>query len=103
MTEPAPVTFRDFAAAVMGGDVDRAATVLETLLRLSPDAASAAANHFRQQMATAGQPFMMKAMGLRQAVTGGTDAEVDALLAECFGLAPDAASSARAAVRETAR
>lgn len=97
------VTFRDFAAAAMGGDTERAASVLETLLELDADGATAAATHFKQQMASAGQPFMIKAMGLRNAVTGGTDAEIEQLLSDCFGLAGDSAKTSLAAIKQRFR
>lgn len=93
----AELTFRDFAGAIMQGDAAAAATVLETLLALSPDQARAAAEHFRSQMAD--PAFMPKAMGLRHAVTSGTDAEIAALLTDCFGLAEPARTSAVAALR----
>lgn len=78
------VTFRDFAGAVMRGDAPAAAAVLETLLGLPPDQAAAATDHFRGRMAD--PAFVPKAMGLRGAVTTGTDAEIAALLGDCFGL-----------------
>jgi hypothetical protein len=59
----ADLTFRDFAGAVMQGDASRAASVLQELLALSPDAATAATAHFRDRMTDPG--FMPKAMGLR--------------------------------------
>jgi len=68
----------------MRGDAAAAATVLETLLGLPADQATAAAEHFRSRMAD--PAFMPKAMGLRNAVTSGSDAEIRALLADCFGL-----------------
>lgn len=80
------LTFRDFAGAVMGNDLARAAEVLKALLALDDDHAKAAAAHFHAQMTTAGPSFMGKAMGLRTAVTGGSGEEVSALLDECFGL-----------------
>ena len=96
----ADVTFRDFAAAVMGNDPAAAASVLQTLLGLSPDAASAATAHFRAAMTTGGPPFMGKAMGLRTAVTSGTDPEIGALLVECFGLEAATVPAAIAALRK---
>lgn len=92
------LTFRDFAGAVMAGDVPRAGTVLETLLELDEPAARAAAEHFQSQMQSQGQDFMMKAMGLRTAVTGGDAGATTGLLQECFGLDESAASSAREAL-----
>lgn len=91
------VTFRDFAGAVMRGDASAAAGVLETLLGLGPDQAAAATAHFRGRMAD--PAFMPKAMGLRTAVTSGTDAEIAALLADCFGLEGEAQGAAVAALR----
>lgn len=82
----AEVTFRDFAAAIMKGDVDAAGAVLQPLLGLGPAAARAAAQHFQAQSAALGPAFMGKAMGLRTAVAGGPDAEISALLRDCFGL-----------------
>jgi len=97
------VTFRDFAAAAMSGDTDRAASVLQALLDLPAEPAAAAAVHFQEQMASAGQPFMMKAMGLRTAVTEGTDSEIEKLLVECFGLDQDVARSSVAALKQRYR
>ena len=88
------VTFRDFAAAAMQNDRARAAGVLQELLGLDSERATAAAGHFTAQMAAQGQPFMMKAMGLRTAVTSGSDDDIGALLRECFGL--DAATTTAA-------
>lgn len=93
------VTFRDFAAAVMTGDTDAAAAFLETLLALDRARATAATAHFQQQMTEQGQNFMMKAMGLRTAVTSGSDAELSSLLADCFGLEGDELDGAVAALR----
>lgn len=96
----AEVTFRDFAGAVMRKDTAAAARVLEELLRLDAASATAAATHFDGQMAQAGPAFMMKAMGLRTAVTSGTDGEMRALLGECFGLEGEPATRAVEALRE---
>jgi len=79
-------TFRDFAAAAMGGKSDEAARVLGELLGLEPAAAATAAAHFQDRAKTGGQDFMMKAMGLRQAVTAPDDAPARELVATCFGL-----------------
>lgn len=85
MPRMSQLTFRDFAGAVMEGNSRRAAEVLQQLLGLDDAAASAAAAHFQKGMA--GDPaFMGKAMGLRTAVTGGSDDEIRALLRDCFGL-----------------
>ncbi|MBL0220604.1 MAG: hypothetical protein IPQ07_42900 [Myxococcales bacterium] len=97
----ADVTFRDFAAAVMGNDTERAASVLTQLLGLAAGVATDATTHFRAQMTSAGPAFMGKAMGLRTAVTTGTDAEIGGLLVECFGLPAAAVSGAVATLRQT--
>lgn len=93
------VTFRDFAGAVMGGDTARAAEVLGQLLALDAAAAAAAAAHFEASM-KADPAFVAKAMGLRQAVTGGSDDDIAALLADCFGLGGAAVPAAVAALRK---
>lgn len=95
----AEVTFRDFAGAVMQNDTAGAGRVLQQLLQLEATRAQAAASHFQQQMTQAGPGFMMKAMGLRAAVTEGSDGDIRALLAECFGLDADEAGSAAASLR----
>jgi hypothetical protein len=84
------LTFRDFAGHVMRGDPAAAASVLESLLGLAPESARAATEHFRTRMTE--PSFMPKAMGLRTAVTSGSDGEIAALLGDCFGL--DAAGQA---------
>ncbi len=94
----ADVTFRDFAAAMMQGNLTGAASVLETLLELSPDQARAASEHFRGRMAD--PAFMPKAMGLRTAVTGGDDAQIGDLLSDCFGLDAATRAAAVAALRK---
>ena len=93
------LTFRDFAGAIMGGDTARAAHVLGALLGLEEAEAVAAATHFQTTMA-ADPAFMQKAMGLRAAVTGGTDAEISALLGDCFGLTGPAVPTALATLRK---
>jgi hypothetical protein len=92
------LTFRDFAGAIMGGDSTRAAHVLGALLGLEAAEAAAAVNHFQTSM-TADPAFMQKAMGLRAAVTGGTNDEITALLGDCFGLTGATARAALAALR----
>ena len=94
MSEP---TFRDFAMAAMQGNVDTAAGTLEALLGLTEPQAKAATEHFRSRLADPG--FVPKAMGLRTAVTSGSDAQIDELLGECFGLAGDVRTAATATVR----
>jgi len=83
----ANVTFRDFAGAIMQGNVDAAGGVLQQLLGLPAEGARAAAEHFHTQSTAQGPAFMGKAMGLRAAMTSGVDSEIGALLSECFGLA----------------
>jgi hypothetical protein len=96
MSAPEP-TFRDFAGAVMRGDAAAAAAVLEALLGLGAEQAAAATAHFRGRMAD--PAFMPKAMGLRAAVTSGSDAEIGALLGDCFGLEGAARGAAVSALR----
>jgi hypothetical protein len=96
----ADVTFRDFAGAIMRGDEAAAASVLEVLLGLSTEQARAAATHFRAQIAVQGAAFMPKAMGLRTAVTTGSDAEIAGLLGDCFGLSEPAVTGAVARLRQ---
>ncbi|MBA3540328.1 MAG: hypothetical protein H0T79_12000 [Deltaproteobacteria bacterium] len=96
----ADLTFRDFAGAIMRGDAATAASVLATLLALEPDAAAAATEHFRARMTGNDPAFMQKAMGLRTAVTSGSDAEIAALLEDCFGLDAAARPGALAALRQ---
>jgi hypothetical protein len=95
----AELTFRDFAAAIMQNNRARAAEILQELLGVDAAHGEAAANHFAQQMAAQGQGFMMKSMGLRTALTSGTDAEIGALLHECFGLDSATTATAVAALR----
>ena len=97
MTASGP-TFRDFAGALMSGHDDQAAAVLETLLALDAQAARAATRHFRTGMTEGGQPFMMKAMGLRGAVQGGDQEAIRSLLIDCFGLGGEALDEAVAAL-----
>ncbi len=93
----ADVTFRDFAGAVMQGNLAAAASVLETLLELSPERAREATEHFRARMPD--PAFMPKAMSLRTAVTTGSDAQIGDLLGDCFGLDGAARTTALAAIR----
>ena len=92
------LTFRDFAGAIMGGDTARAADVLGQLLEIEPGVAAAAVAHFGTK--TSDPAFMVKAMGLRTAVTSGTDEEITTLLGECFGLQDAARATALAALRK---
>lgn len=96
------VTFRDFAGAIMKGDVDGAGAVLQQLLGLDADGGRAAARHFQAQMTASGPAFMGKAMGLRTAVTGGSPDEIGALLRDCFGLADAPLATAVATLRPPA-
>ena len=82
----AELTFRDFAASIMKGDVEGGGKVLETLLGLDAAGARAASAHFHTQTTSAGPAFMGKAMGLRTAVASGSQDEIAALLRDCFGL-----------------
>jgi len=95
----AQMTFRDFVGAVMGSDLARAAEVLEALLSLDKTAAAAAVAHFQKSM-TDDPGFMGKAMGLRTAVTSGSDGEIAALLGDCFGLTGAAKDGAVATLRK---
>src|SRR5262245_28307405 len=79
------VSFRDFAGAIMQGDGATASCHLVTLLEVPAATADAAAKHFQQAMAQ-GPDFMMKAMGLRTAVTDPDLAKTTGLLVDCFGL-----------------
>lgn len=96
MTAPDP-TFRDFAGAVMRNDPAAAASVLESLLGLGVPEATAATAHFRGRIAD--PAFMPKAMGLRAAMASGTDAEIGALIEECFGISGPARDAVVAALR----
>ena len=80
-------------------DTARAAEVLAELLGLESAAATAAATHFDAAM-KADPAFMAKAMGLRAAVTGGSDGDIAALLGDCFGLSGAAVPSAVATLRK---
>ena len=93
------LTFRDFAGAIMENNSKRAAEVLEQLLGLDATLATAAASHFQSRMA-ADPAFMGKAMGLRAAVTGGSDSDIGTLLGECFALNGAALQAAVAALRK---
>ncbi len=87
------LTFRDFAGAIMGSDWARAAEVLQALLGVDAETATASATFFQEQMA-AGPDFMMKAMGMRKVVGSGDRGALVKLLGECFGLAGDKAEAA---------
>jgi hypothetical protein len=93
------VTFRDFAAAILRDDLDAAGGVLQALLGVDADGGRAAAVHFQAQMKAGGPAFMGKAMGLRTAVTAGTDDEIGALIGECFGLSGSSLAASVATLR----
>jgi hypothetical protein len=82
----AELTFRDFAGAMMQGNVDAGGVVLQTLLGLDAGVARTAAAHFLSQMTAAGPAFMAKAMGLRTAVASGARDDIAAVLRDCFAL-----------------
>ena len=94
------VTFRDFAGAVMAGDIPRAQQVLETLLALPPDQAQTATEFFRARVASGDPAFLPKAMQLRAAVTTGTDDDIYAILVDCFGLTAPQRDAVISAVRK---
>lgn len=81
----------------MQGNIASAASVLETLLGLPTEQATAASEHFRGRMSD--PAFMPKAMGLRAAVTSGSDDEINALLGDCFGLDDSARPGALATLK----
>jgi hypothetical protein len=97
----ADVTFRDFAGAIMRGDAEAAGGVLQPLLGLDATAARAAAQHFQAEVAAQGPAFMGKAMGLRTALAGGSDAEIEALLRDCFGLGDAPLATALATLKRS--
>ena len=95
----ADVTFRDFAGAIMKGDVEAAGVVLQALLGLGAPASRAAAQYFQTQSSSIGPAFMGKAMGLRTALASGSDAEIEQLLQDCFGLTEAARATALATLK----
>jgi hypothetical protein len=82
----ADVTFRDFAGAIMSGNLEAAGATLQQLLGLDEAQARGAAQHFHEQSRLQGPAFMGKAMGLRGALASGSETELAALLRDCFGL-----------------
>ena len=88
------VTFRDFAGALMAQDDDAASRVLQTLLGVDEAAGAAGTAFFKEQMQKS-PDFMMKSMGMRQAVEGRDEAQLKTLIEECFGY--DAEASATSA------
>lgn len=93
----ADVTFRDFAGALMQGKQADASAMLEPLLGLTGDDATRATEYFAGRITD--PTFMVKAMGLRTAVTSGSDDDIASILGECFGLDEAQRPSAVAAVR----
>jgi hypothetical protein len=98
----ADVSFRDFAGAIMQGNVDAAGGVLQQLLGLPAEDARAAAAHFHAQSTAQGPAFMGKAMGLRAATMSGAEDEIGALLRDCFGLAGAPLATAIATLKQPA-
>lgn len=89
------VTFRDFAGALMAQDDDAASRVLQTLFGVDETAAANGTSFFKEQMQKS-PDFMMKSMGMRQAVEGRDEAQLKTLIEECFGYeATTAAASAK--------
>lgn len=86
------VTFRDFAGALMAQDDAAAGRVLQTLLGVDEAAAAAGTTYFKEQMQKS-PDFMMKAMGMRQAVESRDAGQLETLLVECFGYAPSSAAA----------
>ncbi len=93
-------TFRDFAAAIMGGEIDKSVGLLEALLGLDAGAARAAATHFQSQMSSGGAEFMMKAMSMRGAVESGDADKLGELLRDLFALDDVARAGAIATIRK---
>ena len=83
----------------MTGNVAAVGAVLQQLLGLDAAAANAAAQHFHAQSTSVGPAFMGKAMGLRTAMASGSEAEIAALLRDCFGLADAPLATAIAALQ----
>lgn len=100
MSTAPTVSFRDFAGAIMSGRREDAASALAQLLVLDAVTAGAATDHFATGMQSGGQDFMMKAMGLRYAVTSKDDAAVRDVLQGCFGLSGATLDAAAAALRD---
>jgi hypothetical protein len=94
----ADLTFRDFAGALMQGDRPCATTMLEQLLGLATPDASRATDYFGDRLKD--PAFMVKAMGLRNAVASGSDEDIASILGECFGLTEAQRPAAVAAVRK---
>jgi hypothetical protein len=95
--EASQPTFRDFAGAVMQGDIPAAGALLQTLLGTDAAQSRAAAEHFQRSI-TSDPSFAQKAMGMRQVVSAGSREELKALLADCFQLDEPASLAATDAV-----
>jgi len=91
------VTFRDFAGALMGQDDAAASRVLQTLLGVDEATASTGTSFFKTQMQE-NPDFMMKAMSMRKAVEGRDRAQLEELVASCFGYDPEVAASSTKAL-----
>lgn len=100
MASMSELSFRDFAGAILSNDAARATEVLSELLGLDPVAGHGATTHFRACIERDPSFLGTAAMGLRQAVTTGTDDETSALLGEYFGLSSAAVPAALAALRK---
>jgi hypothetical protein len=92
------LTFRDFAGAIMEGNLERGGEVLQTLLSVDASTALGAAEFFQRQMQSGGPDFMMKAMGMRTVVTEGTEEQLIGLLGDCFNLHDELAGASAKAV-----
>jgi hypothetical protein len=95
MTDSPELTFRDFASAVMGNTEQKAAEILAQLIQIDAQQSVAATTFFKNKL-TSDPAFMMKAMGLRQAVTEGSSEQIQALLHDLFDL-PESLSATAAA------
>ena len=93
------LTFRNFAESILKRDDATAHAQLQELLGLPPEQAVAATEHFKTKMKEGPAEFMPKAMGLRHAVTSGSDDDIAKVLEEVFGLTGDSRTTAVAAVR----
>ena len=91
------VTFRGFAAALMQGQIDNAVGMLETLLGITHDQALGATDFFANKLSD--PAFMQKAMGLRAATESKDDAQIAAVVGDCFGLDGEARATAVATIR----
>ncbi len=90
-------TFRDYAMAVMQGQVPQAIEHLQILLGLTAEPATTATAFFQGQAKLSA--FLPKAMGLRAAVESGSDEDIWKILVDCFGLTPEQRGGVIGAVR----